>query len=150
MKTRALAIVAAGLAATSVCKAQIGAYRNNFSLGLNGGYVLSNVWFNPRVDQGYHGGSTGGLSSRYVSEKYFNTICSIYAEVNYASLGWKQDIRDLERNPVVNATTGLAEEYSRTINYIQVPIFAHLAWGREMRGAQFFFQVGVPTLVTSL
>ena len=99
MKTRALAIIAAYLVATSVCKAQIGAYRNNFSIGFNGGYVLSNVGFNPRVDQGYHGGPTGGLSFRYVSEKYFNTICSIYAEVNYASLGWKQDIRDLERNP---------------------------------------------------
>ena len=77
-----------------------------------------------------------------MSEKYFNTICSIYAEINYASLGWKQDIRDLHDNSVVNATTNLPEEYSRTINYVQVPIFAHLAWGREARGAQFFFQVG--------
>ena len=34
----------------------------------------------------------------------------------------------------------MAEEYSRTINYIQVPIFAHLAWGREVSGCNFFFQ----------
>ena len=142
MRIRTLAIIAACLATSLMCKAQIGAYRNNFSIGFNGGYVLSNVGFNPRVDQGYHGGITGGLSFRYVSEKYFNTICSIYAVVNYASLGWKQDIRDLHDNSVVNATTNLPEEYSRTINYVQVPIFAHLAWGREARGAQFFFQVG--------
>ena len=62
--------------------------------------------------------------------------------MNYAALGWKQDIKDLQGNAVVNSSTGLAEEYSRTINYVQVPIFAHLAWGRETRGAQFFFQLG--------
>lgn len=142
MRIRTLAIVAICLGTSLICKAQIGAYRNNFSIGFNGGYVLSNVGFSPRVDQGYHSGITGGLSFRYVSEKYFNTICSIYAEVNYAALGWKQDIKDLLGNAVVNSSTGLAEEYSRTINYVQVPIFAHLAWGRETRGAQFFFQLG--------
>lgn len=142
MRIRTLAIVAICLATSLICKAQIGAYRNNFSIGFNGGYVLSNVGFSPRVDQGYHSGITGGFSFRYVSEKYFNTICSIYAEVNYAALGWKQDIKDLQGNAVVNSSTGLAEEYSRTINYVQVPIFAHLAWGRETRGAQFFFQLG--------
>ena len=110
MRIRTLAIVAICLATSLICKAQIGAYRNNFSIGFNGGYVLSNVGFSPRVDQGYHSGITGGLSFRYVSEKYFNTICSIYAEVNYAALGWKQDIKDLKGNAVVNSSTGLAEE----------------------------------------
>ena len=122
--------------------AQIGLHRSDLSIGLNGGYVLSSVGFNPKVDQSQHGGFTGGLSVKYVCEKYFNTFCSLYAEVNYAALGWKQDIKDLQGNAVVNSSTGLAEEYSRTINYVQVPIFAHLAWGRETRGAQFFFQLG--------
>ena len=79
---------------------------------------------------------------RYASEKYFKTICSIYAEVNYTQGGWKENIVDLKDQPVVNSETGLAEEYSRTINYIQVPVFAHLAWGKEGRGFQFFFQAG--------
>ena len=61
MRIRALAIIATCLATSLMCKAQIGAYRNNFSIGFNGGYVLSNVGFNPRVDQGYHGGITGGM-----------------------------------------------------------------------------------------
>ena len=89
-----------------------------------------------------HGGVTGGLSLRYVCEKYFNTVCSIYAEVNYASLGWRDKIQDVNNAPVINEITGEAEAYSRTINYIQVPIMAHLAWGKESRGVQFFINLG--------
>ena len=84
----------------------------------------------------------GGLAFRYVCEKYFNTICSVQAEVNYAKIGWKEDILDLNDAPVINPQTGAAEEYSRTINYIQIPVFAHLAWGKEKKGMQFFFQAG--------
>lgn len=123
-------------------RAQIGEHRNDFSVGVNGGYMMSNVSFQPKVVQKMHGGLTGGLTVRYVCEKYFKSICSIYAEVNYVQLGWTQDILDEQDQPVVNSVTGLAEEYSRTINYVQVPIFAHLAWGKEARGIQFFFQAG--------
>ena len=41
-------------------KAQVGKYRSDLSIGVNGGYVLSNVGFNPRVNQTFHGGITGG------------------------------------------------------------------------------------------
>lgn len=122
--------------------AQVGSHRNEFAVGVNGGYVLSNVGFVPKVTQTFHGGMTGGVSFRYISEKYFQTLCSIHAEINYVQAGWKEDIVNLQNEPVLNKNTGLAEEYSRTINYIQVPIFAHLAWGKEQRGFQFFFQAG--------
>lgn len=122
--------------------AQVGEHRNDLAIGVNGGYALSSIAFVPRVSQGMHGGLTGGLSVRYVCEKYFNTICSVQGEVNYTQMGWKESILDREDNPVINSVTGLPEEYSRTINYVQVPLFAHLAWGRERRGAQFFFQLG--------
>ena len=122
--------------------AQVGSHRNEFAVGVNGGYVLSNVGFVPKVTQAFHGGMTGGVSFRYISEKYFQTLCSIHAEINYVQAGWKEDIVNLQNEPVLNKNTGLAEEYSRTINYIQVPIFAHLAWGKEQRGFQFFFQAG--------
>ena len=127
---------------TSSAFAQIGEHRNDLSIGLNGGYQLSNVGFVPRVSQGLLGGITGGLTARYVCEKYFNTICSVQGEVNFAQAGWKESILDDADQPVINEVSGLPEEYSRTINYVQVPIFAHLAWGREQRGAQFFFQLG--------
>ncbi len=123
-------------------KAQIGEHRNTLSLGVNGGYVMSSVNFSPKVNQKMYGGMQGGLSFRYVCEKYFKTICSVQAEVNYAKIGWQEDILDQYDSPVTNPTTGVAEKYSRTINYIQIPVFAHLAWGKEDKGVQFFFQAG--------
>ena len=57
-------------------------------------------------------------------------------------MGWKEKILTSEDQPVINKVTGQPEQYSRTLNYIQVPVFAHLAWGREQKGLQFFFQAG--------
>lgn len=125
----------------SMASAQIGEHRNVFSIGANAGMVLSNVGFDPEVSQSWHSGFTGGFSWRYTSEKYFSTICSIAGEVNFASIGWKEDILDLNDEPVVNEN-GANEEYSRTLNYIQIPVFAHLAWGREKKGFNFFIQAG--------
>lgn len=128
--------------AALAAKAQIGQHRNVMSVGVNGGYVMSSVGFTPKVNQKMHGGMTAGVSFRYVCEKYFNTICSVQAEVNYSKIGWKEDILDINDAPVINPLTGAAEEYSREMNYIQIPVFAHLAWGREEKGMQFFFQAG--------
>lgn len=122
--------------------AQIGEHRNTLSVGVSGGYNLTTVRFTPKVVQSMKGGLTGGLAMRYTVEKYFSTIASIAAEVNYGQMGWKEDIRDLNDQPVINAATGVAEQYERTINYIQMPIMAHLAWGRENRGVNFFVNAG--------
>lgn len=122
--------------------AQIGQHRNDFSIGVNAGYTMSNVGFTPKVTQTNLAGLTGGMSFRYVCEKYFSTVCSIYGEVNYTQMGWKERILNADDQPVMNTVTGQAEQYSRKLNYIQVPIFAHLAWGREHKGVQFFFQAG--------
>ena len=126
----------------TVMQAQIGDHRNDLSIGFSGGYVMSNVGFTPKVTQDSHTGITFGLSMRYTCEKYFNTICSIAAEVNYARIGWKESILTTDDQPVINPTTGIAEAYQRDLDYIQVPIFAHLAWGREQKGMQFFFKAG--------
>ena len=123
-------------------QAQIGEHRNDFSIGFNGGYVLSSVGFEPEVQQKQHGGMTAGLSMKYTCEKYFKTYCSVYAELNYARIGWKESILDVKDQPVINPVTGVAEAYQRDINYIQLPVFAHLAWGKERKGLQFFFQAG--------
>jgi hypothetical protein len=123
-------------------KAQVGEYRNDFAIGGTAGYVLSQVGFMPEVPQKMHGGLIGGLALRYTCEKYFNSICAVTAEVNYAQLGWKEELLTPNDQPVINSVTELAEEYERTIDYIQVPVFARLGWGRERKGVQAFFQVG--------
>lgn len=142
MKIRSITFLILFSLVANTLRAQIGDHRSIFSIGVNGGYAMSNIGFTPSVSQGMHGGMTGGLSMRYVCEKYFSTICSIYAEVNYAQLGWEENIKDADNQPVINASTKEAENYKRTLNYIQVPIFAHLAWGKEQKGFQFFIQAG--------
>ena len=122
--------------------AQIGEHRNDLAIGFNGGLNMSSVSFTPKVSQAKLNGITGGLSVRYVCEKYFSTVCSLYGEINYSQMGWKEDIVDVNDMPVINTATGLPEEYSRTVNYIQVPLMAHLAWGREQKGFAFFVNLG--------
>lgn len=126
----------------TLMRAQVGEHRNTFSLGVNGGYNLTSVRFMPRVQQQQLGGLTGGLSMRYTVEKYFSTIASIAIEVNYSRMGWKERIETVDNTPVINEKTGQPEQYSRLINYVQVPLLAHLAWGRERKGVNFFVNAG--------
>ena len=137
-----IAVVVLSVCSLTTVQAQIGEHRSDFAIGANGGYVLSKVGFTPMVQQKQHGGITGGVSLRYVCEKYFKTICSVYAEVNYAKVGWTEDILDIENNAVLISGTGEALKYQRDITYIQIPVFAHLAWGREERGFNFFVNLG--------
>ena len=122
--------------------AQIGEHRSELSVGVNGGYMLSNVGFNPDIPQGMLGGLTGGLTVRYTCEKYFKSVCALVGEVNFAQAGWKEDILTVDDQPVINQVTGRPEEFQRTLTYVQVPLFARLGWGRERKGFQFYFQVG--------
>lgn len=123
-------------------RAQVGEYRNDLAVGVNGGYTMTSVNFLPKVPQGMLGGYIGGLSLRYTCEKYFKSICAIVAELNYSQMGWKESILTPNDEPVINYSTGLPEEYQRMITYVQLPIFARMGWGRERRGFQAFFQVG--------
>lgn len=122
--------------------AQVGEHRSEFAVGFSGGYMMSTIGFTPEVPQNQHGGLTGGFTVRYTSEKYFNSICAIVGEVNYAQIGWKESILDADDMPVINSVTGMPEEYQRDMTYVQVPVFARLGWGRERKGVQFFVQAG--------
>lgn len=123
--------------------AQVGEHRDVWAVGVTGGYNLNTISFLPKVPQDMHTGISAGLMARYTCEKYFSTICSVQAEVNYSQLGWKEKILSLKDEPVpVSPTDPTPQEYKRTLNYIQVPIMAHLAWGRETRGFNFFFNAG--------
>jgi hypothetical protein len=123
-------------------KAQVGEYRTDFAVGVNGGYVLSNVGFQPDVPQSMLGGMTMGVTLRYTCEKYFKSICAIVAEVNLMQTGWKEKIQGMENQPLYYEGSTEALHYQRKMTYLQIPLFARLGWGRERKGLQGFFQVG--------
>jgi len=125
--------------------AQVGEYRTDFAVGANAGYVSSNVGFVPEVPQNRLGGFTAGLSLRYTCEKYFQSICSIVAEVNITQTGWKENILDVNNNPVYYvADTNHSNPiyYERKMTYLQIPFLARMGWGRERRGLQGYIVLG--------
>ena len=123
--------------------AQVGEYRTDFAIGGSIGYSMSSVAFVPKVPQGQLGGLTAGFTARYTCEKYFNSICAVVGEVNYAQIGWNERIWNKQDEPVVmHNDTAQFLRYSRKITYIQIPVLARLGWGRERSGMQFFFQLG--------
>lgn len=135
-----ISILLFGCAASAF--SQIGEHRSELGIGINGGYTMNNVGFNPDVPQTYMGGLTGGFTVRYTCEKYFKSICALVGEVNISQAGWKEEILTADDTPVINAYNGEAEAYQRRLTYVQIPMLARLGWGRERKGFQFFFQAG--------
>lgn len=110
--------------------AQVGEQRQNLAVGINGGINLNSVSFIPTVKQQLGMGINGGFTARYISEKYFSMICGAQVEVNFSQRGWDEYYEDY---PTIN--------YTRTMNYVEIPFLAHLAFGKE-KGLQFFIHAG--------
>ena len=110
--------------------AQVGEQRHNFAVGVNGGINLNSVSFSPSIKQKNLMGINGGVTARYISEKYFSMICGAQIELNFSQHGWDEYYEDY---PTLS--------YTRTMNYVEIPFLAHLAFGKE-RGLQFFVNAG--------
>ena len=111
-------------------EAQIGDQRHELSVGFGGGINMNSASFSPSIKQKNLMGIHGGFTARYISEKYFAMICGAQIEVNFSQHGWDEYYEDYP-------TLG----YTRTMNYVEIPFLAHLAFGKE-RGLQFFIHAG--------
>lgn len=124
--TTAIALMLA-IAAT----AQVEERRNMLEIGVAGGATFSSMDLQPTVRQKNLTGLLGGISARYTTEKYFNMICAAQLEFNYTQRGWEEDFDDKTGN-----------SYSRRLNYLEIPFLAHLAFGKEPYGLQFYINLG--------
>lgn len=127
---RLLSIIAIVLFAANA-SAQIEEPRNLLEIGVAGGLNFNRMDFQPSMRQKMYNGMNGGVSIRYTSEKYFSMICAAQLEINFSQKGWEEDFDD-----------GTANRYCRQLNYIEVPLLAHLSWGKEQNGLQFFINLG--------
>lgn len=127
---RLLAALATVMICAPAARAQIGEPRNDLAVGLNGGYTLNRVMFNPTIPQRLKGSPSFGLTLRYTCEKYFKSLCAVQVEVNYANLGWEENIETS------------SDTYRRNISYIQIPLLARMGWGYEEKGAMFYVVAG--------
>ena len=126
-----LLLLLTALLTTLPLSAQMGELRHVLSLGVSGGYDMSRVDFSPTIKQDLQPGFTGGITLRYTCEKYFDMICAAQLECNYIQRGWNERIED-----------GSLNTYHRSTDYIEVPFLAHLGFGSEGRGTQFFLNIG--------
>ncbi|MCQ2084130.1 MAG: PorT family protein [Bacteroidaceae bacterium] len=124
-----LSALSVGLATKA--EAQVGSPRDMKSLGFNAGMGTSSVSFVPKIKQDISLGPTFGITFRHISEKYFFLICGTQLECNFAGRGWTELIED-----------GSGNEYTRNSYYVEVPFFAHLGIGREVRGFQTYLNIG--------
>lgn len=127
-----LTLIVCMLLSAKPAYSQLQDQRRNLAVGVNGGVNLSSVSFEPNIKQSTFICPSFGLTVRYISEKYFAMICGIQAELNYTQRGWKENIED---------ETG--DTYHRAMNYLEIPLLAHLAFGKDKgKGARFVLNLG--------
>lgn len=119
----------------ALAQAQIGEARHNICIGVSGGMTMNRIGFDPTIKQSWHYGPTFGVVARFTSERYFKAFCALQLELNYATLGWRENVLDAQSQP-------LPDTYQRDLHYIQLPVLARLAWGREKRGLMGYVLAG--------
>ena len=130
--TYLIACVMTWLVYASSVQAQVGEARHNFCLGFTGGVAMNQIGFDPTIKQNWHVGPTFGVVARFTSERYFKAFCALQVELNYASLGWRENVLNANSEP-------LPDTYRRDQHYLQLPVLARLAWGKETRGFMGYF-----------
>lgn len=95
-------------------------FKPQFMIGVGAGPVFSTLDFDPTVAQNTFQGFSAGISARYISEKFLG----LGAELNYTQRGWDEDFSE---------TNNPEHSYSRTLNYIELPVLTHIYFGRKVR-----------------
>lgn len=103
-------------------------------VGVGAGPVFTTVDFVPSIPQSTNQGFSAGISARYISEKYLG----IGAELNYTRRGWNEDFSETETPEY---------SYSRTLDYVELPILTHVYFGNKVRfilniGPQISYMLG--------
>ena len=118
-----------------ILKAQQANFQPEWTFGGSAGATFSKIRFTQNVPQDMLLQATGGLAVRYISEKHFG----LQLELNYSQRGWKETVD----------TVMHVNEYSRRIDYLELPLMTHIYFnmGKRARlifnlGPQIGFQIG--------
>ncbi|GHT73345.1 hypothetical protein AGMMS50262_04280 [Bacteroidia bacterium] len=118
-----------------ITQAQQAKFQPEWAFGGNAGATFSKMRFYPNVPQDMLTQATIGLTARYISESNFG----LQVELNYAQRGWKERTDTLLH----------LNEYSRRIDYLELPVMTHIYFnlGSRVRlvfnlGPQIGFQIG--------
>ena len=120
MKRTALTILTILLCVAGLAQPKL--QREEMYVGAHGGAIASMYRFTPQVTQTWKHpfwGWNAGLVYRYAGHK----VCGMQVEINYMQRGWYEPETD----------------YTRQLDYIEVPFLMHLYFGKRARG---FFNLG--------
>ena len=114
------------LAISSILVAQPRLRHPELYIGAHAGVMASSITFNP-TDKGIDLLQSplsihGGLVVRYAAHK----VCALQLELNYMQRGWREMLPATDTSPAV--------DYRRQLDYIQLPLLMHLAFGNKFRG----------------
>ena len=114
------------LAISSTLVAQPRLRHPELYIGAHAGVMASSITFNPNV-KGIDLlqsplSINGGLVVRYAAHK----VCALQLELNYMQRGWREVLPATATSPAV--------DYRRQLDYIQLPLLMHLAFGNKFRG----------------
>ena len=129
--TRYLLTLLLCLATTLMVQAQVGDLRHNLSIGVNGGINMSSVSFSPKVKKKDLIGPVYGITFRYISERWFGMLCGVQGEINLSQRGWDEFYEDYPQL-----------QYTRNLRYVELPIMAHIGFGKENGFLKFFIHAG--------
>ncbi len=108
-----------------IAVAQYKFYYPELYIGTNQGVALwTNVGFDPNVEQNFDVRYHGGITVRYIIQKYFG----IQAELNYTQRGWSE----------TSKKTG--EKYSHRLDYLELPLVTHIFFGPQF--FKFYINLG--------
>lgn len=114
------------LAISSTLVAQPRLRHPELYIGAHAGVMASSITFKPTV-KGIDLlqsplSINGGLVIRYAAHK----VCALQLELNYMQRGWREMLPATATSPAV--------DYRRQLDYIQLPLLMHLAFGNKFRG----------------
>lgn len=108
-----------------LASAQYKFMKPELAIGTNQGIVLlSQVGFDPTVEQSFTFNYTGGLTVRYIIQKHFG----LQAELNFTRRGWSE------------TSTITGEHFNRTLDYVELPLVSHIYFGNDK--VRFFINLG--------
>ncbi len=120
MKLRKLAI-SLFLTVAMLASAQPALREPEMYVGAQGGVLASMMLFNPTINLSPlypHWGANAGVVFRYAGHRY----CGLQVELNYMQRGWRE------------RATDTSIEYSRRLDYIELPFLTHIYFGKNCRG----------------
>lgn len=125
MKKLITTVLLATTVALPLCQAQTSDFQQTLEIGPSFGMNFTFVSFYPSVPTTLKSGINVGATIRWISEPHLG----LQAEINYSQQGWQEEFED---QPQYN--------YSRTINYIELPFLTHIYFGGKR--VRFFINLG--------